>query len=406
MRRSLVGVGLFLFTAAACGRDIAPATERVASTRQPLIAAAEEIQGQDLKAKEIVLTFDDGPGPLNVTGELADWLSKRPKPIVATFFVNGACIKATTLPNDSCQAPVPDAEASLAKIRASGHWVANHSTTHRAMSTIGNDVAKDLEETDTLIAKYTLHNRMFFRAPYGDWNQGAFDAVKNTPMNKYAGPVYWTAGGGPTNNDRAADHECWNQNFTTKKCGDLYIKEIKAIGNGIVLFHDPYGNTANHAENTGTGNTVDMVKYIVPKLEADGFTFKTLADVPALAKVLAKCDASCGSECKGPAATDCLTCPDGKAATDGKCAGGTSSSGDGGTSGEPSSSSSSSGTGSSSSGSNTSSGNDGLKPGSEAPPPAEEGCNASGSDTTSGGLTAAVLGLALALSLRSRRRSV
>ena len=32
-------------------------------------------------------------------GELATWLHDRPTPIQATFFLNGACIAATALPN-------------------------------------------------------------------------------------------------------------------------------------------------------------------------------------------------------------------------------------------------------------------------------------------------------------------
>ncbi|MBX3230912.1 MAG: polysaccharide deacetylase family protein [Labilithrix sp.] len=397
MKRFGVGVGLFLFAIAACGHDLrgSEREETIGSAAQPLIAEPEAITGADLKEKEIVLTFDDGPGPLDVTGELAEWLSKRPKPIVATFFVNGACIKATTLENHSCSQPVADAEKSLEKIRATGHWVANHSTTHRAMPSIGAEITKDIEETDTSIAKYTVYNRLFFRAPYGAWNDAAFNAVKDSPMNKYAGPVYWTAGGGPTDTNRAADWECWQKNMTTKACGDLYIKEILALKNGIVLFHDAVGNTGNHNETSGTGNTVDMVKYIVPKLEAEGFTFKTLGDVPSLANVLPKCDASCGSECKGPGASDCITCPDGKAATDGKCASGNASS----TSGD-----SSNGGSSNTSSTSGDTSNGGIRQTPNEAAPADEGCNASPASSGSrGGWLAAALALGLALSLRRRR---
>jgi len=402
MRRSLVGGGLFVLAVAACRHDVAT-SENIDKSSAPLIVDAESIKGDDLGEKELVLTFDDGPGPLDVTGELAEWLSKRPTPIRATFFVNGACIKATTLPNDSCPTPVADADAVLAKIRATGHWVGNHTTTHRDMAKLsGPQVLADIKETDDLIAKHTTFNRLFFRAPYGAWDAEAFNGVKASAMNKYAGPVYWTIGG---SFDIAADWACWEgmngdgtgQKLSVEACGDRYLTEIKSFTkkNGIVLFHDATGDTSNHDPKKAPGNTVDLIKYLIPKLEADGYKFKTLADVPKLAAVLPKCvDADC-LECSGAAAKTCVVCAPDKTVTDGTCAAAPS---DAGSDADTDAATAASSSSSSSTSSSSSSG--------EAPPvvaAADEGCNAT-NRASGGGATAALLALAVALSLRSKRR--
>ncbi|HEY8431505.1 MAG TPA: hypothetical protein VIL20_24160, partial [Sandaracinaceae bacterium] len=91
--------------ALACGGD---GRSREAGGSPPVATVTTALSedyffGDSLGDKELVLTFDDGPGPADVTGELSSWLASRPTPIRATFFVNGACIAQTTLsPNSSC----------------------------------------------------------------------------------------------------------------------------------------------------------------------------------------------------------------------------------------------------------------------------------------------------------------
>ena len=302
----------------ACGQN-AGRTVELGTSAQPLIAAAESLTGRDLGAKQLVLTFDDGPGPMAVTGALSTYL--KDQGIKGTFFLNGACIAEIDVGltgNDSCFEPVEGADAVVQKLTADGHLVANHSTTHRDMT--GLTAAQrllDVAETDALIGPNVPWNRFFFRAPYGNWDADAFNELRNTAMGKYVGPIYWTAGGGPTNADMAADWECWEvRNLTTKDCGDRYLKEIRAFGNGFLLFHD--------AKTGPRGNTVDLIKYLVPILKGEGFTFKTLEDSPAVAALLPKCHASCTSGCTGPATNQCnpavpTTCPAAQYAKNGAC---------------------------------------------------------------------------------------
>ncbi len=57
----------------------------------------------------------------------------------------------------------------------------------------------------------------------------------------------------------------------------LYLEEIKAKKKGIVLMHDGPGDP----KDGDNGPTVDMVKYLVPKLKAAGYKFARVDQIPA-----------------------------------------------------------------------------------------------------------------------------
>ena len=299
-----------------------PREDHLEATHSALIEESQQIMGTNNGDKVLTLTFDDGPGPMEVTGALSEWL--RDQGIHATFFVNGACIAATDLTNNSaCEEPIDGALDVMKKVIADGHLIGNHTTTHRSL-TGENDAQdviptrewiQDITETDNDIKSLVPWNKFFFRAPFGDYSSDVHDKLASTPLAKYIGPIYWNAGGGPTDSTKAADWECWDPNsgynYSTKKCGDLYLKEINALGNGIVLMHDAKGNTDNHSLRSGVGNTLDMVKYIVPILRSEGYTFKPLWEDADVAPLIAKCDAAC-LECSGPSATECTSCPAGQ----------------------------------------------------------------------------------------------
>ena len=99
MRRLAVSTVL-LGVIAACvpGSDSKPSIAQTAQTKQPLTSYDSNdgplFSGDDLGDKELALTFDDGPGPMDVSGDLAEWLTKRPTPIQTSYFINGACVAA------------------------------------------------------------------------------------------------------------------------------------------------------------------------------------------------------------------------------------------------------------------------------------------------------------------------
>jgi peptidoglycan-N-acetylglucosamine deacetylase len=308
--------------ASACSSTQDPqADTRLVQARQALSPQANAFVGTSLANKQLALTFDDGPG--DRTAELSRYL--RTENIRAAFFVNGARIVAPVgLPNPNNIPITANIQAILAQLVADGHLISNHTETHRNLATIpAGDLTAELAETDAAIANFTPPNRLLFRPPFGSWNSNIHAALAATPMNKYIGPVYWDTGGASNAYpNAAADWACWqgqlyagaalangNGYATTSQCGDAYLSEINAVGKGIVLLHDPY-------EYAG-GSTVDMVKYIVPKLKAAGYTFVRVDEVPEIASKL-PCDATCAT-CNGPNVTQCTTCAPGKFLSGGRC---------------------------------------------------------------------------------------
>lgn len=297
-----LGLGVVVACSSVDDRELATQT-----LSTPLRAV--DYVGAGLANKELVLTFDDGPGAR--TAELSTYL--KAEGIHATFFVNGKNFTGAT-------------NTLLAQLVADGHLIGNHTQSHMDLVTEVTTKAARVSEvntTDALIASFIPWNKFLFRPPYGSWSAGVA-ADLGGASSKYIGPINWDIGGfSDEYPSKAADWACWQGQLyagaskangtgyaTTKQCGDAYLSEIVAVGRGIVLMHDPY--------SWAQGNTVDMVKYLVPLLKADGFTFKAIDQVPSIAADIKPCDVSCAT-CTGPAATDCATCPAGKYVKAGAC---------------------------------------------------------------------------------------
>lgn len=306
---ALVALG----AAAACDGGAADrastAAERTCS--ESLALSAATYKGASLPPLRLALSFDDGPGTR--TAELSGWLAAQG--ISATFFVNG--VKVAAQPG------------ILAKLAADGHAVANHTQDHHDLTTFPPGAAGDaailaeVADTDAIIAPFVPAGRFLFRAPYGAYDARANAVLHASAMDKYVGPIGWDIGGARTATS-AADWACWQDEpkLTSRACGDLYMSETGAVGHGIVLFHDAdYGDVANTALDSGVGNTIDMVKYLVPKMRAQGFTFVHVADVPEIAAALpplpaaahdagADADAGAPSLDGGPSSADGAAPPD------------------------------------------------------------------------------------------------
>ncbi|MBX3215272.1 MAG: polysaccharide deacetylase family protein [Labilithrix sp.] len=308
----------------ACGEDRAGTRplsgETLGASSQELRTNATYYVGAGtMAAKQLALTFDDGPGTR--TAALSTYL--KTEGIRAVFFVNGACIQAPTLPgNSSCSPPTANATAILAQLAADGHLVANHSTTHRNITSVPvGERVQELSETDALMVAHgaTPWNRSLFRAPFGAWSTAVHGTLDTSTMSHYVGPIYWDIGGASDQYPAAAaDWACFqgqlqNKGYATStECGDAYLNEIDSVGRGIVLLHDPYG--------WAQGNTLDMVKYMVPLLKAGGYTFVRADEVQRIAADLPACaDASC-LDCSAAGAGQCTRCVPGSFLSGGSCA--------------------------------------------------------------------------------------
>jgi len=234
--------------------------------------SVDAIHGDTLPAKTIVFTFDDGPA--SRTGELSTYL--KGQGITATFFVND---------NDQQKNYL----GVLPQVAADGHLIGDHTKNHPDLTTLtAQQIVDEVTDVDTLITPYVKNGRWFFRAPYLAYDMNVYNALQATALKKYIGHIDADIGDDYILPDQAADVACWqDKKVSTKSCGDLYVKDVEAHAPGIVLMHDAdYGDSANTNLTTGIGNTIDMVKYIVPILKAKGYTFVSVEAIPAVAAQL------------------------------------------------------------------------------------------------------------------------
>jgi len=273
-----LAVGAIVIVSAGCSESVSDPTQTCSGG---LDIGHVNLSGTSLPAKTLALTFDDGPGLR--TSELSSYLKSQG--IRATFFINGRMITNGT--------------DILAQLADDGHLIGNHTQNHVSFtgqstntSHLGAaDIVDEITQTDTLIAPFVSDNHFLFRAPYGDFDEEAADAINASPMAKYVGPINWDIGS-QMGAEQAADWACWHPpaddagvvgpTTSPKDCGDLYAMEIDAVGHGIVLMHDPYFINDDPAQ----GGTVDMVQYLVPILKAKGYQFVRADEVPDIAALL------------------------------------------------------------------------------------------------------------------------
>lgn len=220
------------------------------------LVSGRQLNGSNMAPMTINLTFDDGPGRRTI--ELSDYLTEHG--IKATFFINGS--------------KVPGRQGALQNIVDNGHTLANHTHNHKQLTSLsGAQVVKEIADTDALIAAVQPNGPWLLRAPFGAWKESTANAVNGTAMSKYVGSIFWDEGGQLTNS-AGADWDCWGKGVSVQRCGDLYLQEIRSKKRGIVLLHDIHDKT------------VDMIKYIVPKLEEDGYKFTPIEEVPSVRAAL------------------------------------------------------------------------------------------------------------------------
>lgn len=222
--------------------------EKAAAEKQEFVEAIDNIyNGQE--GKRVFLTFDDGPTK-EVTPKVLDVLKKYN--VKATFFVLGNRVKAN-----------PDI---LKRAYAEGHYIANHSYSHKYSSIYksANSVLDEYNKTEDAIrsalgdANYSSN---LFRFPGGSYG-GPYEKVKKKARAelKKQGIAYldWSA---LTYDAEGAD--------TTKKI----LKNLKETMNGwnnvVILMHDAADKCITYE------SLEDVIKY----LQKEGYAFKNIYDL-------------------------------------------------------------------------------------------------------------------------------
>ena len=218
-----------------------------------------------ITAKQIVLTFDDGPS-IHSKRLLEVLLAYK---VPATFFVV----------NDSInRLPKADIDEIFTLIKDNPELfnLSHHSSTHRNFFEIRNkqDLAEEFVTTHKVIQSYLSDTKdyIFFRAPYGNFNNPMSDFYNGDPdlapfAANYVGPVYWDIGGfydsefTPPNANGTlyyrGDYACWNAAWMkrvqdagkspTAVCTSGYYQEVlKRKSQGmIILAHDFWKSTVD-----------------------------------------------------------------------------------------------------------------------------------------------------------------
>ena len=258
--------------AVACGQDNG-------STSRTQDFTAGQLDGSGMPSGTFALTFDDGLGARSV--ELGRYLKNEG--IETAFFLNG----------------VNGRTGDMATLQGMNHLIANHTHNHLDMQSGSTNKVNQVVATDNLIKPYITGGMYMFRAPFGSWNGSVANFLNANGLKKYVGSIFWDVGGELTSR-YSADWDCWGRGLSVSNCGDGYLNEMADQGRGIVLMHDIHSKT------------VDMVKYIVPKMKARGYKFVRLDAVPSVRTQLLKAGAAPGTRFGGGAPrVGVIECPAG-----------------------------------------------------------------------------------------------
>ena len=203
-------------------------------------------------AREIALTFDDGPNP-PYTDRILDVLHQEH--VQATFFVVGRA--AVAYPK------------TLRRIASEGHSIGNHTWDHsHLLVQTPETVSEELKRTDDAIFRITGVRTWLMRPPFGARDFAVLDEAKTLGYTV----VMWSV---PLPND-------WDQP------GDATIarRVLDNVHDGaIIVLHD--GNrgivcdrrTAPHV--CDRGQDVAATREIIERLKAEGYRFVTVPQLLA-----------------------------------------------------------------------------------------------------------------------------
>ena len=192
--------------------------------------------------KLAALTFDDGPGPF--TERILDVLQREH--VKATFFVLGRQLAGN--------------EAPLQREVAQGHVVADHTWSHKALTTLSpHDQALEIDSQADAIQRAGIPRPTLFRPPFGLYNTETLKILRRRGMLS----VLWTV-----------DTSDYSATATPQAVAKRVLAETEA--GGIVLMHDAGGN------RTATARSLTL---IIRGLRKRGFQLVTVPQLLTRTKI-------------------------------------------------------------------------------------------------------------------------
>ena len=219
-----------------------PGTTRQAKARQAKARQAavgrdaaqvgEPMAYLDDGRKAIALTIDDGPSPV-YTPQILRLLDQYH--VTATFSMIG--IEARAYPGVARE------------VAAAGHLIANHTWTHLDLQWLPPVlVADQMDRATAAIHAATGRVPHLFRAPYGAWSPFVLQRCAEIGMI----PLGWSV-----------DPRDWSRPGVPAIIANIMHN---THGGSIILEHDGGGNRSQ---------TVAALKYVIPRLLAAGYRFRT-----------------------------------------------------------------------------------------------------------------------------------
>jgi peptidoglycan/xylan/chitin deacetylase (PgdA/CDA1 family) len=188
------------------------------------VSSISEIQ---LRDKEVILTFDDGPVPGKTDRVLA---TLREYGVKATFLMVGQMAKSHP--------------ATAARVVSQGHSVGGHTFNHANLAQLGTTRAlTDISSGNTAVTRATGRPVGFFRFPY----------LSDTPTLRRE-----VAGRGMVILDVDIDSKDYFK-LSPENLAAQTMAKVRARRKGIILLHDIHGRTAA------------MLPLLLSKLKAEGF---------------------------------------------------------------------------------------------------------------------------------------
>lgn len=182
--------------------------------------------------KGLLLTFDDGPDPVN-TPQILGILEKYN--VKAVFFVTG--LKAAKYPE------------IVEKISENGHLIGNHSYFHSIFFPfyLKNTIISELEKTADFVENVTGRKIKYFRPPFGVTNPRIAYAVRK----KGYVTVGWSV--------RSKD--------TVLKDGDRIFERVAGLvkGGDIILLHDTVQGSVKMLDKLIIQCRTDGLEFIEPE---------------------------------------------------------------------------------------------------------------------------------------------
>jgi peptidoglycan/xylan/chitin deacetylase (PgdA/CDA1 family)/uncharacterized caspase-like protein len=201
----------------------------------------DELFGDALPPKTLVLTFDDGPHS-RFTPEVAAILQQYGVP--AIFFEVGTNLGTVDAQG---QAQLQPARADISRqLLAQGHALANHSYTHAQLSKRSGEALKEeVLNTDALLKAVDAKRSALFRFPYGARNDEGLQLLKLAQLRS----VMWNI-----------DSLDWADPVPSS-IAERVLREVTRAGRGIVLFHDIHERTTK------------ALPLVLDRLVAEGYQF-------------------------------------------------------------------------------------------------------------------------------------